>query len=150
LVNLLIHTYAHRTPFSVYGARRAQLRRGMGYPHPYFVNKFLVFIGLQVWLRCKIVKTKELFAKSSRIRSYGTIGGRVEGKLLCMIVQQSWEMICNHLRWGQLLAIRSHGLRGNSKEIRGQRSGVRNALVEVRGLPTVVSGQRSVVRKTPV
>jgi hypothetical protein len=42
-----------------------------GYPHPYFVNKFLVFMGLQAWLRCKIVKTKELSAKSSRIRSYG-------------------------------------------------------------------------------
>jgi hypothetical protein len=41
-----------------------------GYPHPYFVNKFLVFMGLQAWLRRKIVKTKELSAKSSRIRSY--------------------------------------------------------------------------------
>ena len=59
----------------------------------------------------------------------------MERKLLCMIVQQSGEMICNHLRRGQRLAYRSHWVRGNSKEIRGQRSGVRNALVEVRGLP---------------
>jgi hypothetical protein len=29
-------------------------------PHPYFVNKILVFFGLRAWLRCKIVKTKEL------------------------------------------------------------------------------------------
>jgi hypothetical protein len=35
-----------------------------GYPpHPYFVNKFFVFFSLQVWLRCKILKTKELSAK---------------------------------------------------------------------------------------
>jgi hypothetical protein len=52
-------------------------------------------MGLQVCLRRKIVKTKELFAKSSRIWSYGTIGGRVEGKLLCMIVRQSGEIICS-------------------------------------------------------
>jgi hypothetical protein len=32
-------------------------------PHPYFVNKFFVFFSLQVWLRCKILKTKELSAK---------------------------------------------------------------------------------------
>jgi hypothetical protein len=38
-------------------------------PHPYFGRKILVFIGLQTVLRCKIVKTKELPAKSSRIRS---------------------------------------------------------------------------------
>jgi hypothetical protein len=39
-------------------------------PHPYFGNKILVFLKLREGLRCKIVKTKELFAKSSRIRSY--------------------------------------------------------------------------------
>jgi hypothetical protein len=43
----------------------------MGYPHPYFGHKILVFFGLQAGLRCKIVKTKEFPAKSSRIRSYG-------------------------------------------------------------------------------
>jgi hypothetical protein len=42
------------------------------YPHPYFRRKILVFFGLQEELRCKIVKTKEFPAKSSRIRSYGT------------------------------------------------------------------------------
>src|SRR5208283_4800057 len=44
----------------------------IGYPHPYFGCKFLVFFGLQAGLRCKIVKTKEFPAKSSRERSYGT------------------------------------------------------------------------------
>jgi hypothetical protein len=39
-------------------------------PHPYFVNKILVFLSLREGLRCKIVKTKEFPAKSSRIRSY--------------------------------------------------------------------------------
>jgi hypothetical protein len=43
----------------------------MGYPHPYFGRKILVFFGLQAGLRCKVVKTKEFPAKSSRIRSYG-------------------------------------------------------------------------------
>jgi hypothetical protein len=42
------------------------------YPHPYFGRKILVFMRLQGGLRCKIVKTKEFPAKSSRIRSYGT------------------------------------------------------------------------------
>jgi hypothetical protein len=41
------------------------------YPHPYFGRKILVFMRLQEGLRCKIVITKELPAKSSRIRSYG-------------------------------------------------------------------------------
>jgi hypothetical protein len=39
------------------------------YPHPYFGRKILVFMSLQTVLRCKIVKTKELPAKSPRIRS---------------------------------------------------------------------------------
>ena len=38
-------------------------------PHPYFGRKVVVFLMLQTGLRCKVVKTKELFAKSSRIRS---------------------------------------------------------------------------------
>jgi hypothetical protein len=42
-----------------------------GYPHPYFGRKILVFLRLRGGLRCKIVKTKEFPAKSSRIRSYG-------------------------------------------------------------------------------
>jgi hypothetical protein len=42
----------------------------MGYPHPYFGRKVFVFLRLQTGLRCKIVKTKEFPAKSSRIRSY--------------------------------------------------------------------------------
>ena len=41
-------------------------------PHPYFGCKLIVFNGLQMVIRCKIFKTKELFAKSSRIRSYET------------------------------------------------------------------------------
>jgi hypothetical protein len=40
------------------------------YPHPYFVRKILVFLSLQVWLRCKIVKTMKFPAKSSRKGSY--------------------------------------------------------------------------------
>jgi hypothetical protein len=43
----------------------------IGYPHPYFGRKFVVFMKLQTGLRCKIVKTKEFLAKSPRIRSYG-------------------------------------------------------------------------------
>jgi hypothetical protein len=43
----------------------------MGYPHPYFGRKVGVLLRLQTGLRCKIVKTKEFPAKSSRIRSYG-------------------------------------------------------------------------------
>ena len=39
------------------------------YPHPYFGRKILVFLRIQAGYRCKIVKTKELPAKSSRIRS---------------------------------------------------------------------------------
>jgi hypothetical protein len=45
------------------------------YPHPYFGNKILIFMSLQAGLRCKIVKTKELRLKSSRIRSYGVSPG---------------------------------------------------------------------------
>jgi hypothetical protein len=48
-------------------------RPSVTYPHPYFGNKISVFKSLQVGMRCKIVKTKELFAKSSRIRSYAMI-----------------------------------------------------------------------------
>jgi len=39
------------------------------YPHPYFGHNILVLIGLQTAFRCKIVKTKELPVKLSRIRS---------------------------------------------------------------------------------
>jgi hypothetical protein len=39
------------------------------YPHPYFGRKLFVFLMLQAMCRCKIFKTKELSAKSSRIRS---------------------------------------------------------------------------------
>jgi hypothetical protein len=39
-------------------------------PHPYFVSKILVFLSLQAWLRCKILKTMKFPAKSSRERSY--------------------------------------------------------------------------------
>jgi hypothetical protein len=41
------------------------------HPHPYFANKILVFNEMRPEYRCKIVKTKELFAKSSYQRSYG-------------------------------------------------------------------------------
>jgi hypothetical protein len=71
------------------------------YPHPYFGHKILVFLRLQAGLRCKIVKTKEFPAKSSRIRSYRTfwplsagrqrekdMPGRLEGKPSGIIVQQ--------------------------------------------------------------
>jgi hypothetical protein len=42
----------------------------MGYPHPYFVGKLLVFFGLRAWLRCKILTTKKFLAKSSKQMSY--------------------------------------------------------------------------------
>jgi hypothetical protein len=42
------------------------------YPHPYFVNKILVFMSLQAGLRCKILKTMKFPAKYSWIRSYVT------------------------------------------------------------------------------
>jgi len=41
-----------------------------GYPHPYSVNKFLVFIDIGEVLRCKIVILLELFAESSFQKSY--------------------------------------------------------------------------------
>jgi hypothetical protein len=44
----------------------------VGYPHPYFGRKVVVFLRLQMGLRYKVVKTKEFPANSSRIRSYGT------------------------------------------------------------------------------
>ena len=51
--------------------------------------------------------------------------GTMGDKPLRMIMRQSGEMICKHLRCGQMLAYRSHGVRGYSTEIRGQRSGMR-------------------------
>jgi hypothetical protein len=50
------------------GGRREFIKRV--YPHPYFVNKFLVFFSLQASLLCKILITMKLFAKYSRISSY--------------------------------------------------------------------------------
>jgi hypothetical protein len=47
-------------------------RKVWGYPHPYFGRNVVVLLRLQTGLRCKIIKTKEFPAKSSRIRSYGT------------------------------------------------------------------------------
>jgi len=76
---------------------------GTRYPHPYFVRKFLVFISLRVGYRCKILITMKFPAKSSRIRSYvqlrplraASVPGRwFEERLLRIIVQQSWEIIC--------------------------------------------------------
>jgi hypothetical protein len=74
---------------------------GNPYPHPYFGHKILVSKSLQAGLRCKIVKTKEFPAKSSRTRSYGPfrplpagmrrkkdVPGRLEGKLLRIIVHK--------------------------------------------------------------
>jgi hypothetical protein len=63
-------TRVRRIPLTV-GLDRPQSWK-IGYPHPYFVNKFLVFLRLQVGLRRKILITKKFPAKSSRIRSYVT------------------------------------------------------------------------------
>jgi hypothetical protein len=49
------------------------MAHGTRYPHPYFVSKFLVFISLGAGLHCKILRTKEFPAKSTRIRSYATL-----------------------------------------------------------------------------
>jgi hypothetical protein len=68
------------------------------HPHPYFVNKILVFFGLRAGFRCKIVKTKELFAKSSSIRSYepNEALAFVRPIALPLIsVHSSEEIICN-------------------------------------------------------
>jgi hypothetical protein len=77
------------------------------YPHPYFGRKVVVFLRLQTGLRCKIVKTKEFLAKSSRIRSYGPfrpllaewwreegVPGHFEGKHLSIIVRLPREILC--------------------------------------------------------
>src|SRR6266568_8592829 len=45
--------------------------------HPYPVEKFLVFIGLQGRLPAKILSGKDLAAESSRVRTYGTFGGNL-------------------------------------------------------------------------
>jgi len=58
-------------PFQSNAFQLFQMRFPWGTPHPYFGRKILVFLRLQAGVRCKIVKTKEFPAKSSRIRSYG-------------------------------------------------------------------------------
>jgi hypothetical protein len=57
------------TPSGLWFVPTANLVLLDGTPHPYFGRKVVVFLMLQTGLRCNIVKTKELFAKSSRIRS---------------------------------------------------------------------------------
>jgi hypothetical protein len=62
------------TEMQVLRLRYAPLRMTtrMGYPpHPYSVNKFLVFIDIGEGLRCKILILLELFAESSFQKSYG-------------------------------------------------------------------------------
>jgi len=81
--------------------------RHLGYPHPYFVGKFLCFMRLQGGLRCKIVKTKKFPAKSSRIRSYGdsgqwtvVSGQEKHGSLVgghALIVRAGKEIMCKGL-----------------------------------------------------
>jgi hypothetical protein len=69
-----------------------------GYPHPYFVNKFLVFLRLRVWLRCKILSANDLRAKSSNKRSYGTAQALVPVwhiALPFISVHPSGEILCN-------------------------------------------------------
>jgi hypothetical protein len=71
------------------------------YPHRYSGCNCIVILRLQAGLRCKIFKTKEFPAKSSRIRSYGPfrplpadwrreegVPGRFEGRLLRIIVHE--------------------------------------------------------------
>jgi hypothetical protein len=76
----------------------------IGYPHPYFGRKILVFLRLEGGLRCKILKTMKFPAKYSWQRSYVTyrllfgnfrlkaarkdVPRRLEGKLLRMIVHE--------------------------------------------------------------
>jgi hypothetical protein len=62
---------------------------------PYLAFKMLVFNDLRDRCCRKIVKQKELSAKSSRIRSYGPDSGQsiVLGMLLRMIVRQKGEII---------------------------------------------------------
>jgi hypothetical protein len=61
--------YGFRCPFGAMACSEGVAAFYTTYPHPYFWHKILVFIGLQTVFRCKIVKTKELPAKSPRIRS---------------------------------------------------------------------------------
>jgi hypothetical protein len=56
---------------------------------------------------CKIVQDKELRDVSASVGSFRLKGGRKTSKI---IVRRSKEIICKHLRCGQPLAIRSHGL----------------------------------------
>jgi addiction module HigA family antidote len=50
-------------PRRYFGLFRRQSCYAGSYPHPYFGCKILVFMRLQAGYCCKIVKTKELFAK---------------------------------------------------------------------------------------
>jgi hypothetical protein len=50
-------------PRRYFGLFRRQSCYAGSYPHPYFGCKILVFMMLQAGYCCKIVKTKELFAK---------------------------------------------------------------------------------------
>ena len=48
-------------------------------PHPYSVNKFLVFNRLQSSYRAKILSAMDLAADSSQERSYGLFSSRIAG-----------------------------------------------------------------------
>jgi hypothetical protein len=62
--------YGFRCPFGAMACSEGVATFHTTYPpHPYFGHKILVSISLQTIFRCKIVRTKELTAKSSRIRS---------------------------------------------------------------------------------
>jgi hypothetical protein len=56
-------------PLGLWFVPTAKLVLYVPYPHPYFRRNRLVFLRIQAWYRCKIFITKELPAKSSRIRS---------------------------------------------------------------------------------
>jgi hypothetical protein len=68
---------------------------------PYFGSKVSRFLEIRWVYRCKVFITKEFFAKSSSVRSYGRIialehdGYEV---FLRMIVQRAGEMICKPRR----------------------------------------------------
>jgi len=88
-------------------------------PHPYFGRKILVFMRLQKWLRCKIVKTMKFPAKSSRIRSYKQFlafvgsfrlkGGDVLERLLESLCDEGWKSSANTC--GATGALRAWGTR---------------------------------------
>src|SRR6266568_234124 len=66
-------------------------------PHPYSVEKFLVFKGLQTGLRCKVLSAIELAAESSRVRTYGHFWGLFALFVSHCGIDVRHERACSHV-----------------------------------------------------